>query len=94
MTDAAPVFTSEVPGMTLTVFHDRVEIMLKRRTQTLTMQEIKEVYVSRRPKKLVIVTTAGKTHQLLLGQDVEMARGAIHAQLIATPAPAHAPAPE
>ena len=91
MTEDAPIFTSEVPGMTLTVFHDRIEIMLKRRTQTLTMDEIKEVYVSRRPKKLVIVTNAGKNHQLLLGQDVEMARGAIHAQLIANPAPASAP---
>lgn len=88
MSDDAPVFTSEVPGMTLNVFHDRVEIMLKRRTQTLAMSEIEEVYVSRRPKKLVIVTTAGKNHQLLLGQDVEMARGAIHAQLASTsPAP-------
>jgi hypothetical protein len=73
--------------MTLNVFHDRVEIMLKRRTQTLEMSEIAEVYVSRRPKKLVIVTTAGKNHQLLLGQDVEMARGAIHAQLAAASPP-------
>lgn len=81
----APVFSSEVPGMTLSVFSDRVEVALKRRTQVIPMAEVAEVYVSRRPKKLVIVTTAGKTHQFLLGHDVEMARGAISAQLAAIP---------
>jgi hypothetical protein len=79
-----PVFTTEVPGMALSVFPDRVEIELKRRSQVIPMAEVAEVYVSRRPKKLVIVTTAGKTHQFLLGQDVEMARGIISAQLTAS----------
>ena len=82
-----PVFSTEVPGMILSVFPDRVEVEMKRRNQTIPLSEVKEVYVSRRPKKLVIVTTAGKTHQYLLGQDVEMARGAIHAQLAAASPP-------
>jgi hypothetical protein len=82
-----PVFSTEASGMTLSVFPDRVEVEMKRRNQTIPIAEVKEVYVSRRPKKLVIVTTAGKTHQFLLGHDVEMARGIIHAQLTAAASP-------
>ena len=77
----APVFTAEVPGLLFTVFDDRIEATVKKRVQTIPLDGVAEVLVSRRPKKLVVVTNEGKRYQYLLGRETEPARGVIARRL-------------
>jgi hypothetical protein len=61
----------------LVVYDDRVETVARKRTQTIAMTDIASVQVSRKPRRLVIVTREGKQLQFNIGRDCEAARGAI-----------------
>ncbi|MCC7365791.1 MAG: hypothetical protein IT303_15610 [Dehalococcoidia bacterium] len=76
-----PVFVVESDGTTFAVWEDRVEVTVKKRSQVVPMSDIAEIEVSRRPRKLVIVTRGGKHYQYLLGGEIEAARRAIEAQV-------------
>jgi len=72
-----PVFTAEAPGLLFEVFSDRIESKVKKRVQQVRLENVAEVLVSARPKKLIVVTREGKRYQYLLGRDTELARAAI-----------------
>ncbi len=76
-----PVFVVESDGTTFAVWDDRVEVTVKKRAQVIPLAEIAELEVSRRPRKLVIVTTGGKHYQYLLGGEIDGARRAIESQI-------------
>lgn len=75
------MFTFEGDGMTLEVHADRLEVEAGKRHQTIPLAEVSEVFVTFRPKRLVILTTAGKRHQYNLARDTEAARAAITSRL-------------
>jgi hypothetical protein len=81
------IFASEGPGFTFELYDDRIEVAVKKRTQVLALADVAEVMIGRRPKRLIVVTRAGKQHQYLLQHDVEGARAAVSNQLGRLPAP-------
>ena len=83
MAMASPI-TFEAPGILLTVHEDRVEVESGKRRQSIPLAGVAEVKVTPRPKKLVIVTTEGKSYQFGLGRDAEPARAVIASQLAGT----------
>jgi hypothetical protein len=66
----------------LFVYADRVETVARKRTQVIPIAEIASVQVSRKPRRLVIVTREGKQLQFNMGRDSEAARGAIARRLV------------
>jgi hypothetical protein len=65
----------------LVVYQDRVESVARKRTQVIAMSDIASVQVSRKPRRLVIMTREGKQLQFNMGRDCEAARGAIARRL-------------
>ena len=61
----------------LVVYDDRVEARAKKRTQSIEFAQIADVQVTRRPRRLVIVTHEGKHLQFNIGRDSEAARSTI-----------------
>ncbi|MCA9822700.1 MAG: hypothetical protein KC482_02295 [Dehalococcoidia bacterium] len=59
------------------VYDDRVEARAKKRSQSIAFAEIAEVQVTKRPRRLVIVTHEGKHLQFNIGRDSEAARSTI-----------------
>lgn len=80
MSDEA-VFSADGVNLEFTLYDDRVEALARKRRQVIPLSDIAEVLASRRPKKLVIVTTEGKHYEYLLGHDVEAARASVTAQI-------------
>lgn len=81
--DGETPLSFEGGGTALHVYDDRVESVARKRVQTIPLEEISEVLVSNRPKRLVIVTRQGKHHQFNIGRESEAARGAIARRLSA-----------
>ena len=77
----AATFRFENPGVALDVFDDRVEYTIRRRTLAVPLGEIAAVSVQKRPKRLVLTTTEGKTIELPLGPLSEEARAIIAHQM-------------
>lgn len=66
--------TFEGEGFVLRTFEDRIEVDRKKRRQSIAYSEIESVSVARRPRRLVVVTHAGKRHEFVMRYDVEAAR--------------------
>jgi hypothetical protein len=75
------IFRFDNPGLSLTVYADRLEIAVRKRHQTIPLADVAEVSAMSRPKRLLVVTTAGKRIELSLGGYSEDARAAIAHQL-------------
>ncbi len=65
-------------GFSLEVFRDRIDVMVKKKHQTIPVSSVSEVTVVGRTKVLKISTTDGKEYQYhQMGRMGEEARGAI-----------------
>jgi hypothetical protein len=73
----------EGAGFALVVHGDRIEVEGKKRQQSIPFTEISSVTVAFRPKRLVVMTRAGKRHEFVLRQDTETARAVIASRLAA-----------
>lgn len=71
----------EGAGLTLLTLDDRIDIQRKRRRQSIMYAEIESVTVMRRPRRLVVLTRAGKRHEFVLVRDAETARAVIASRL-------------
>src|SRR5262249_39041846 len=78
-------FRFENPGLALSVYPDRLEIAVRNRQQVNPLTGVAEVLVASRPKRVIIVTTEGKRHELSLGRHCEEARAVIARQLAVAP---------
>jgi hypothetical protein len=79
--DAQTAMEFEGDDSSLLVYDDRVEAVARKRTQVIAMADIASVQVSRKPRRLVIMTREGKQLQFNMGRDCEAARGAIARRL-------------
>jgi len=83
MSDASDVASEviEGEGFSLLVLDDRIDVEGKKRGQSILYTEIASVSVVPRPKRLVILTRAGKRHEFVLRKDAEMARRVVASRL-------------
>ncbi|MFQ5381174.1 MAG: hypothetical protein ACE5EF_06085 [Dehalococcoidia bacterium] len=79
MTSRGEVFEGE--GFVLRALDDRIDVERKKRRQSITYTEIASVTVARRPKRLVVVTLAGKRHEFVMRRDAETARMLVASRL-------------
>lgn len=68
-------------GFSLLMLDDRIDVDGKKRRQSILYAEIASVTVVPRPKRLVVVTRAGKRHEFVLRYDAEAARAVIASHL-------------
>lgn len=71
----------EGEGFALHMLDDRIDVEGKKRGRSILYTEIASVTVVPRPKRLVILTRAGKRHEFVLRNDAEMARRAVASHL-------------
>jgi hypothetical protein len=67
----------EGEGFSLLMLDDRIDVERKKRRQSIMYAEIASVTVVPRPKRLVVLTRAGKRHEFVLRQDAETARAVV-----------------
>jgi hypothetical protein len=79
------VGTFEGDGVVVRLYADRIDVAVRKRTQSIPLADVEDVQVLRRPSRLVLVTRAGKRHELALGRDTEEARAVIASRLIRSP---------
>jgi hypothetical protein len=71
----------EGEGFALLIHADRVDVDGKKRRQSIPFTEIASVTVAVRPRRLVVLTRAGKRHEFVLRRDTETARAMIASRL-------------
>lgn len=81
MTNSDHAFEGE--GFELLMLEDRIDVEGKKRRQSIMYTDIASVTVVPRPKRLVLLTRAGKRHEFVLRHDAEMARAEVAARLTA-----------
>ena len=79
MTDSDNGFEGE--GFALLMLDDRIEVEGKKRRQSIMYSEIASVSVLPRPKRLIVLTRAGKQHEFVLRHDAESARRLVASRL-------------
>lgn len=67
----------EGDGFSLLMLEDRISVDGKKRRGFIPYAEIASVMVAPRPKRLIVVTRAGKRHEFVLRHDAETARAFI-----------------
>ncbi len=67
----------EGEGFRLLLEGDHIEVEGKKRKQSIPYAEIASVTIAPRPKRLVVLTRAGKRHEFVLRHDAEAARWAV-----------------
>jgi len=73
----------EGEGFSLLMLDDRIDVEGKKRRQSIMYSEIASVSVAPRPKRLVVLTRAGKRHEFVLRHDAETARAVVASRLSA-----------
>lgn len=73
----------EGEGFELVLREDRIDVEGKKRRQSIMYTEIANVTVVPRPKRLVVLTRAGKRHEFVLRHDAETARAIVASRLSA-----------
>jgi len=71
----------EGEGFSLLMLDDHMEVDGKKRRQSIMYTEIASVMVAPRPKRLVVLTRAGKRHEFVLRHDAETARAVVSSHL-------------
>jgi hypothetical protein len=71
----------EGEGFALLMLDDRIDVEGKKRRQSIMYSEIASVSVVPRPKRLVVLTRAGKRHEFVLRHDAETARAVVASRL-------------
>jgi len=79
LTDSGAAFEGE--GFALLMLDDRIDVDGKKRRQSIMYAEIASVTVVPRPKRLVVLTRAGKRHEFVLRHDAETARAIVASRL-------------
>ncbi len=79
MTETDGAFEGE--GFALLMLADRIDVDGKKRRQSIMYTDIASVTVVPRPKRLVVLTRAGKRHEFVLRHDAETARAMVASHL-------------
>lgn len=79
MTDSESAFEGE--GFALLMLEDRIDVDAKKRRRSIMYAEIASVTVAARPKRLVVLTRAGKRHEFVLRHDAETARAMVASRI-------------
>jgi len=73
------VFEGE--GFVLRALDDRIDVERKKRRQSIPYAEIESVTVARRPRRLVVVTRAGKRYEFVMRHDAAAAQMVVTSRL-------------
>lgn len=82
--ESEPELSFSSGDASLTIYDNRLELVARKRVQTVAFSDIAEVLTGNRPKRLVVVTVEGKRLESNIGRESEVARGAIERRLRAS----------